>query len=366
MVRVTQLLSVPLPALLDPAMPRLLPIHELGAKLSDELITGSVQHVSASTLGKRLPRDLALALSLGKLSRTSDVLLVDQGVGLRLAALRRAGLAVPPFAAICYDPFPCLTPQTSSPLPGVERSIRRWLYRRFDLMLVVSSSQAAWLRTVFAGHPPVASYPMSIDHATFRRTRQGTGDHILVVDGAVRDYRTLSLALSLCGHRPARLVLTHRAPLPLAARSCLAEIEGIGIAVEIRTNVDAATLRRLYEDCRAVVVPILPTAQPAGLTALLEAMAMECPIVVTGGAWTVEYAQQERDVLVVAPGDARGMAQAIDRLMREDELCSALALSARNRVEALTFERSRAAIRAALMDVVAADERAKVRADRAE
>ncbi len=103
-------------------------------------------------------------------------------------------------------------------------------------------------------------------------------------------------------------------------------------------NVDArrydyAGLRDLYAQSSFVVVPLYETDFQAGVTTLLEAMAMGKAVVATRTTGQTDVIQDGVTGLTVAPGDVQGWRTAINCLRADDALRERLGRAARRWVE---------------------------------
>ena len=76
-----------------------------------------------------------------------------------------------------------------------------------------------------------------------------------------------------------------------------------------------AGLRQLYRRAEVVVVPVIESGMPAGITTLLEAMSMGKAVIVTETSELRGVVQHGETGLVVKPGDVREMRAAIRSLM---------------------------------------------------
>ena len=85
-------------------------------------------------------------------------------------------------------------------------------------------------------------------------------------------------------------------------------------------------LRELYAACEVLALPSFVEGLPV---VLMEAMAMEIPCVATWITGVPEIIHHEVDGLLVPPGDAEALAQAIARLMDDAELRRNLGQQAR-------------------------------------
>jgi len=68
--------------------------------------------------------------------------------------------------------------------------------------------------------------------------------------------------------------------------------------------------------------------EPFGLV-LIEAMASEVPVIATAAGGPLEIIENGRNGFLVPPGDSRGLAEAIDRLLKDRDLASAMAVRGR-------------------------------------
>jgi glycosyltransferase involved in cell wall biosynthesis len=92
---------------------------------------------------------------------------------------------------------------------------------------------------------------------------------------------------------------------------------------------DYLHLRRLYEQATIVVVPLIESDMPAGITTLLEAMSMGKPVIVSGTQELQGVVQDRETGLVVPPGDVSAMRAAIVELLDAPDLRAHLGARAR-------------------------------------
>ncbi|MCC7047794.1 MAG: glycosyltransferase family 4 protein [Alphaproteobacteria bacterium] len=146
---------------------------------------------------------------------------------------------------------------------------------------------------------------------------------------AKRDYATLVLALTdvpeakltavPAGHP---LSLNRRAipKLPIPPNVVFPEYEPGG-------------LRDLYASAAIVCVALNEGLSAAGVTTLLEAMAMAKPVIATRSTGLADYLQDGETGLYVAPGDVDGWKRAIRRLVSDPAFCARIGANARKWVE---------------------------------
>ncbi len=90
-------------------------------------------------------------------------------------------------------------------------------------------------------------------------------------------------------------------------------------------------LRSAYNRARAVIVPLKDVNQPSGYSVALQAMSCGKPVVISRnkGLWTDSLLVDGQNCLLVPPGDAGAMGEAIGRLRRDDDLCKRIGVAAR-------------------------------------
>ncbi len=77
-----------------------------------------------------------------------------------------------------------------------------------------------------------------------------------------------------------------------------------------------------------VVIPLLPAERSTGQVVLFEAMALGKPVVATRATGTVDYVRDGENGLLVNPGDADALADAVNRLLHDREFAGRLAQEA--------------------------------------
>lgn len=97
--------------------------------------------------------------------------------------------------------------------------------------------------------------------------------------------------------------------------------------------VDALALRELYARASVVVVPLIETDFQAGITALLEAMAMGKATVVSMTAGLRGITRDGENAVHVPPGDVAALAQAVGSLIQRPDERARLGRTARAAVE---------------------------------
>lgn len=169
---------------------------------------------------------------------------------------------------------------------------------------------------------------LGIDHGFFRPQPGVDGGFVLAVGkDLARDYETLAQAAE---GLDAKIVVVTEAR----------NLRGIDLPanIEIAHGLDYRDLRDLYAKARCIALPVRRPEFPygtesSGLTALLEAMAMAKPVVVTNRPIFREYAVTDETALTVPPEDPGALRAALERLLADDGLAQRLGQAARSRVE---------------------------------
>ena len=187
------------------------------------------------------------------------------------------------------------------------------LGRCVDRMFVYATSQEKFVEESL-GFPPerVVLTPFMVDTAFFApdAVPAQAGRLICAAGLELRDYRTLIQAVH---GLDVRVVIASGSPW--STRPDTARSEALPDNVEVCT-LDFVALRQLYADSLFVVMPLHDVEFQAGITTILEAMAM-------GKAVVCSRTRGQTDALVdgvtgiyVPPGDPVALRAAIERLAR--------------------------------------------------
>jgi glycosyltransferase involved in cell wall biosynthesis len=103
--------------------------------------------------------------------------------------------------------------------------------------------------------------------------------------------------------------------------------------VQVRRR-DYAELRQLYAESLFTVVPLLENDMQAGITTIVESMAMERAVVVTRTRGQVGTVQHQRNGLEVSPGDAPALRAGIQWLLDHPEESRRMGGEGRRTIEA--------------------------------
>jgi glycosyltransferase involved in cell wall biosynthesis len=255
-----------------------------------------------------------VAVSLRR-ARQVDVIFSDgEHVGIPLALAMQALRIDTPHVMIGHN---LLT-------PAKQRVLRHLPLRGLDRVLVHSMNQVGSIVSGAAGLADrLAVVPYGIDASFWSRPHDGAEEGLVVSAGREhRDYQTLVAALPL----GARLTIADHSPYtPHATR----RDPDVWPSTVDRVALDAVGLRALYDRAAIVVVPVVESLMPAGITTLLEAMSMGKAVVVTETSELRGVIQHGESGLVVRPGDVSGMHAAIERLLASPSARRALGSRAR-------------------------------------
>lgn len=177
----------------------------------------------------------------------------------------------------------------------------------------------------------VTTVLLGIDHEFLQPAlAHPSGDNAIVLavgKDLARDYRTLAASAR---EVDARFVIVTEQR----------NVKGIALPgnVEVTRGLTYSKLRDLYAEAACVVLPVRRPDYPygtesGGFTALMEAMAMARPIVVSERPALLEYASPEATALFVPPEEPQALAAAISELVADPELGARLGIAARAKIE---------------------------------
>jgi glycosyltransferase involved in cell wall biosynthesis len=181
---------------------------------------------------------------------------------------------------------------------------------RVDRVLIHSANQLPRITsgTRLPGRK-LAVVPYGIDSSFWRQTDDLEDERLVVSAGREhRDYRSLVASLPSW----TRVVIADHSPFtPHATRL---DPDRWPPNIE-RVALDPLGLRSLYSQAAVVVVPVIDSPMPAGITTLLEAMAMGKAVVVTETPALRGVVQDGLTGITVRPGDVNGLRAAIRYLL---------------------------------------------------
>jgi len=175
----------------------------------------------------------------------------------------------------------------------------------------------------------VHAVPLGIDHTFLQPRHEPAAEPYVLAVGKdlARDYRTLAVAAA-------------NVDVPFVVITEPRNVRGIDLPsnVTIRRGLPYTELRDLYAGAACVVLPVRSPGyaygtEGGGLTALLEAMAMAKPIVVSGRPIFTEYVRDGESAALVPPEDASALAHALQGVLADPDAAAGLGRAARAAVE---------------------------------
>jgi glycosyltransferase involved in cell wall biosynthesis len=295
--------------------------------------------------------DFATVLASLRTANRADVVLstVDT-VGIPLMLLKRAGRVRPPLVYVAIG-----LPERLAQLRS--RRLRRLYASALGSCAAVvaySEQEADDIRAWVAangGSARAEFVPFGVDS---RSLAPDGGPGRGVVSAGADPHRDFELLLRVAGRMPEvefRIVTTADHARALSSRPA---------NVVLETDLPFEEMRRRLLEARLVALPVRENSYSGATTVLLQAMALEKPVVVTRtSAIASGYGLVDgENVRLVAPGDEQGFERALADVLRDDLHARALGASARTTVEReLTWERYVDRIEERLRDAVAAPAR---------
>ena len=281
------------------------------------------------------------------------------GVDFTLSGMRRfAGLARRCDVVHFHFPWPCahlfepLIPAAVARVathhadicrnPGLLRIYRPVLLRslrRMHAVLTTSSEYAASSPILGAVDPArlhvvplgLSAPPPAPDHAErVRRWRERVGEGFALFMGVLRYYKGLYTAIDALASSRQHLVVLGDGPEREAIQAHAHEC-GVADRLTLLGRCPEADKWALLELARCVVLPSTLRAEAFGL-ALVEAAAAGRPAITTAlGTGTTHVVRHRETGLVVAPGDAPGLAGALEALGNHPRWAEHLGAAARAR-----------------------------------
>lgn len=317
---------------MTPGMPIVLPTG--GGPLTEEGPRTDVEEIAAA-LDARIVYPSAGSGPLARLERGTQKLgywgLAVRGLATRpqlvLSLAEKVGIAVETLNRPRRRPHVVIAHHLTSPRRQAFQRYTGWLHR-LDRVIVLSGAQADYLLDVVGLSPERVRFVYhEVDHRFFSPqggTKQG---YVLSVGRSRRDYHTLLEAL---GHLHVPATIVPSSPWLMA--------EEFGLAlprhVRVMQQVSFVDLRRLYDHAALAVVPLhAGTDFAAGVNGVLEAMAMQVPLVVSATSGIADYVEDGVTAALVPPGDVGALRETIERLLADPREARRLALAGRAVVE---------------------------------
>lgn len=222
-------------------------------------------------------------------------------------------------------------------MPFLQRFLA-WAARRSDRVVAISSYTAEELRRLADVPIEVIPYTTSLPPVAARATRPAGAPFTVLFVGRLVERKGVAhlvdaLAL-LHSQPPARLVVIGEGPerSRLEAR---AHEHGIGDRIEFRGKVPDDALQRAYGEADVFVLPSVFDARgdTEGLgVVLLEAMDYGVPVIASRVGGIVDIVEDGVTGILVPPGDAGALAQALARVLDTPDLARRMGEAGRRRL----------------------------------
>jgi glycosyltransferase involved in cell wall biosynthesis len=298
--------------------------RRLGADVADYGAVPQADSWLVRLVGRTIGRRAALA-TLGFLRRDQYDIIYATGedISIPLTLLLRATRAAERVVAVVHH---------AGPAKKV-LALRLAGQRSYHHLICLCAEQQRILTDV-VGIPAhkVRCFPIWCDHQFYAGAPHTPGDYLLSVGMESRDYPTLQAALSRLPY-PVHVVASG-----WSREAAFRPAGGIDQRdnITVERGISALRLRDLYRGCRMVVVPLRHTTHAAGVTAIVEAMAMSKPVVVSASPGIEDYVSDGVSGRVVPVGDADALRQAIVELWEHPATAERIGRDNRRRVEAST------------------------------
>ena len=298
---------------------------ELARALDADLLDHATARRETGRLGRLidrvLGRDVLLAYACIRRHRRYDRILTDgEQVGLPYAALARLIPGRRPTHSMIVH------------ILSVPKKVAVWrvlrLGGRIDQLLVYATAQERFaVEELRVPADRVVRISFMVDTAFFAPERVAATARprpLLCTAGLeFRDYETLLAAVD--GLDTDVLIA---AASPWSKRASSVDDRPLPPNVEV-TKLNLVELRQAYADAALVVLPLQDVRFQAGITTLLEAMAMGRPIVCTRTEGQTDAIADGRTGVYVPPADPAAMRAAIDRLLADTATAARLGAAAR-------------------------------------
>jgi len=204
------------------------------------------------------------------------------------------------------------------------------LASQIDTMFVYSSWQKRYIESEFNVAPSkVVLTTFMVDTTFFSPGNAAARPRNAICSAGLehRDYRTL---IEATRDLPIDVVIASGSPW--STNPDLLQGETLPSNVEV-CQLSHFDLRQLYADCKFVVVPLAPVEFQAGVTTILEAMAMGKCVICTKTPGQTDVIEHERTGLYIDPENPQMLRTAIQRLIDDPDLALRLGEAGRLWVE---------------------------------
>lgn len=223
-------------------------------------------------------------------------------------------------------------------LARVLRSMTRAVFSHAARIIVSSPVMISRSREISRVSDRVRVIPMGIpeppdippDDPELLSIQARIGSPRILFVGCLRHYKGVRHLIDALVEVDANLVIAGDGPLR-GDLETLAAASGLADRILFLGEVEDATLWRLYKAAEVFVLPSDSRAESYGLV-LVEAMAMGVPVVSTEVGTSTSWVNRHGETgLVVPPAEPAALADAVRRLLNDEELRSKMGQAARHR-----------------------------------
>ena len=309
-----------------------------GARAAAGAVAASIERIGGAWL--------VLAYACWKLRKRYKAIVTDgEQVGLPLAALLKLTPGVRPrhlmFVHVLSEPKKMLFLDRF----GVDSCI--------DRFLTYSSYQQQFIQQRWGLAPHrVLRIPFMVDQQFFspEKVTPRTGEKPLICAVGLerRDYVTLLKAVE---NLDLQLVIAAASPWSRREDGMAGQSIPGNVTVRKFTQYD---LRQLYADSRFMVMPLEDVKFQAGITAILECMAMAKPVLCSRVVGQTDVIVADKTGRYVAPGDAAALRAEIERMLAAADETASMGRNARKLIESeINLDRYAELLTSILRDCIA-------------
>ena len=205
------------------------------------------------------------------------------------------------------------------------------LASQIDLFLVYSSWQKRFIEDRWGVQPGrVRLTPFMVDADFYSSHRVTAHPRQMICSAGLefRDYRTLIEAVR---GLDVEVVVAAASPYSKRANSA----QGVELPPNVRIcELSQYELRQLYANSLFVVVPLYEVNFQAGITVVLEAMAMERAVICSRTSGQADLVQDAYNGIQVAPRDPDALRRAIEHLLENPQLAAEMGANGRRLIDA--------------------------------
>jgi glycosyltransferase involved in cell wall biosynthesis len=222
-------------------------------------------------------------------------------------------------------------------LPGMRLACRlynrihSWILRFADAVVVTTHDYQRLL--IERGHPETVVIPLGADHFSYRSGGREEGRFDILTVAQLRPYKGVEVLLEAFGQVPEGHL--HIVGDGHRRRSYEAQAVRLGLArVCFHGELSDSELSRVFASSHVIVLPSISMMEAFGLS-LLEGMRIGCVPVASNLPGVAEVVGDAG--ILVPPGDAKGLAEALCGLQRDRALLARLSHRARRRADSFRW-----------------------------